>query len=126
MAALQQDGKPIPGVAPAAKQMGRHAALNILSAIRGQATAPFRYRDAGSLATIGRAAAVADFGWIRLSGLPAWLAWIAIHIYFLIGFRNRLLVMLEWLWLYLRHEGGARLITGEPGAILDRGTRGPR
>ena len=113
LAALRQAGKPVPGVAPAAKQMGRHAARNILRAVRGLPYAPFRYRDAGSLATIGRAAAVAEFGRLRLSGFIAWLAWLLVHIYFLIGFRNRLLVMLQWAWLYLRHDSGARLITGE-------------
>ncbi|HYS77337.1 MAG TPA: FAD-dependent oxidoreductase, partial [Candidatus Dormibacteraeota bacterium] len=113
LAALRQGGKPVPGVAPAAKQMGRHAARNILRAVHGHPYAPFRYRDAGSLATIGRAAAVAEFGGLRLSGFIAWLAWLLVHIYFLIGFRNRLLVMLQWAWLYLRHDSGARLITGE-------------
>ena len=115
LASLQQDGRPVPGVAPAAKQMGRHAARNILRALSGRPAGPFRYHDAGSLATIGRAAAVAQFGRVRLSGLPAWLAWLVIHIYFLIGFRNRLLVVLQWAWLYLRYESGARLITGEAG-----------
>ena len=122
LAALQQDGRPVPGVAPAAKQMGRHAARNILRALRGDPYLPFRYRDAGSLATVGRAAAVADFGRIRLWGLPAWIAWLVIHIYFLIGFRNRLVVMLEWAWLYLRYESGARLITGEVDTLLNRDT----
>jgi len=120
LAALRQDGRPVPGVAPAAKQMGRQTARNILRALRGLPYRPFRYRDAGSLATIGRAAAVADFGRIRLWGLPAWLAWLVIHIYFLIGFRNRLLVILQWAWLYLRCESGARLITGEVASIPRR------
>ena len=120
LAALRQDGRPVPGVAPAAKQMGRQTARNILRALRGLPYRPFRYRDAGSLATIGRAAAVADFGRIRLWGLSAWLAWLVIHIYFLIGFRNRLLVILQWAWLYLRCESGARLITGEVASIPRR------
>ena len=126
LAALRQDGKPVPGVAPAAKQMGRHAARNILRAVRGLPHAPFRYRDAGSLATIGRAAAVAEFGRIKLSGFIAWLAWMLIHIYFLIGFRNRLLVMLQWTWLYLRHDSGARLITGDIGTAGGRAPTGRR
>ncbi|OLD66330.1 MAG: FAD-dependent oxidoreductase [Acidobacteria bacterium 13_1_40CM_2_68_5] len=126
LAALRQNGKPVPGVAPAAKQMGRHAARNILRAVRGLPHAPFRYRDAGSLATIGRAAAVAEFGRLKLSGFIAWLAWLLVHIYFLIGFRNRLLVMLQWAWLYLRHDSGARLITGEVASVLGRAPPGRR
>ena len=126
LAALRQDGKPVPGVAPAAKQMGRHAARNILRAVRGLPHVPFRYRDAGSLATIGRAAAVAEFGRLKLSGFIAWLAWLLVHIYFLIGFRNRLLVMLQWAWLYLRHDSGARLITGEVGPVSGRAPPGRR
>jgi NADH dehydrogenase len=126
LASLQQNGRPIPGVAPAAQQMGRHAARNILRALRGLPYEPFRYRDKGSLATIGRAAAVAQFGRVLLSGLPAWVAWLLIHIYFLIGFRNRVLVMLQWAWLYLRYESGARLITGETGALLNRDTASRR
>jgi NADH dehydrogenase len=112
LAALEQDGKPIPGVAPAAIQQGKHAAQNILRELRGEARRPFRYRDKGSLATIGRAAAVADLGRLRLSGLIAWLAWLVVHIFFLIGFRNRYLVLFEWAWSYITSERGARLITG--------------
>jgi len=108
---LEQDGKPIPGVAPAAMQQGRHAARNALRALRGEPRLPFRYRDKGLLATIGRGAAVAAIGRARLSGLPAWLAWLFVHIYFLIGFRNRLAVLLQWAWSYLTFERGARLIT---------------
>src|SRR6266850_2473345 len=126
LAALQQDGRPVPGVAPAAKQMGQQTARNILRRLRGLPSRPFRYRDAGSLATIGRAAAVADFGRVKLWGLPAWLAWLVIHIYFLIGFRNRLLVILQWAWLYLRYESGARLITGDIDSFFDRGPAGRR
>ncbi|OLE65446.1 MAG: FAD-dependent oxidoreductase [Acidobacteria bacterium 13_1_20CM_2_68_14] len=120
LAALRQDGRPVPGVAPAAKQMGRHAARNILRAVRGLPYLSFHYRDAGSLATIGRAAAVAEFGRVKLWGLPAWLAWLVIHIYFMIGFRNRMLVILQWAWLYLRYESGARLITGDIDSLLNR------
>ncbi len=103
---------PVPGVAPAAIQEGIHAARNIERLIRGDKTLPFHYRDKGSLATIGRAAAVADFGRIHVSGFPAWFAWLAIHIFFLIGFRNRLFVILQWAWAYVTYQRGARLITG--------------
>jgi len=120
LAALVEDGRPVPGVAPAAMQMGRHAARNAVRKLRGQPTLPFRYRDKGSLATIGRAAAVAEIGRVKLSGLIAWLAWLAIHIFFLIGFRNRFLVIAEWAWVYLRNDRGARLITGDVHALLER------
>ena len=93
--------------------MGRHAASNIVRAIEGRPLLPFRYRDAGSLATIGRAAAVAEFGRVHLSGYVAWLAWLLIHIFNLIGFRNRFLVLFEWWWTYVTYERGARLITGD-------------
>lgn len=106
------DGNPVPGVAPAAKQAGRYVARVIRARLRGRPTPPFRYRHLGNLATIGRTAAVADFGRIRLSGGLAWLLWGLVHIYFLIGFRNRLVVALDWLWAYLTFERGARLITG--------------
>ena len=103
----------VPGVAPAAIQEGEHAAENIIRAVEGQPLRAFRYRDKGSLATIGRAAGVADFGPLKLSGFLAWFAWLAVHIFFLIGFRNRLLVMLQWAWAYVTYQRGARLITGE-------------
>ncbi|HKB79892.1 MAG TPA: NAD(P)/FAD-dependent oxidoreductase [Thermoanaerobaculia bacterium] len=106
---------PVPGVAPAAIQQGVHAARNIERSLRGKPLLPFRYRDKGSLATIGRAAAVADFGRVHISGFPAWFAWLAVHIFFLIGFRNRLLVILQWAWAWVTYQRGARLITG-PGA----------
>jgi NADH dehydrogenase FAD-containing subunit len=110
------DGKPVPGVAPAAKQMGAYAARVIVDRLNGRpAPPPFRYRDYGNFATIGRHAAVADFGWLRLSGYLAWLLWGAAHVYFLIGFRSRLAVMLNWLWAYIAFQRGARLITG-PGS----------
>ncbi|WP_422927119.1 NAD(P)/FAD-dependent oxidoreductase [Singulisphaera sp. PoT] len=112
LAAIEQDGKPVPGVAPAAMQQGKHAARNLRRALKGQAYLPFRYWDKGSLATIGRAAAVADLGKVKLSGLLAWLAWLFIHLFFLIGFRNRFVVLFEWAWLYLTYDRGARLITG--------------
>ena len=103
----------VPGVAPAAIQEGLHTARNIQRAIDGKPALPFRYRDKGSLATIGRAAGVADIGPFHLSGFIAWMAWLAIHIFFLIGFRNRLLVILEWAWAYVTYDRGARLITGK-------------
>lgn len=114
LASLVQDGKPIPGVAPAAMQEATHAARNIVRTLRGKPRRPFHYHDKGSLATIGRAAAVADLGWIKLSGLLAWLAWLFIHVLFLIGFRNRFVVLFEWAWSYLTYDRGARLITGPP------------
>ena len=103
----------VPGVAPAAIQEGTHTAKNILRMIDGQPTLPFRYHDKGSLATIGRAAGVADFGRIKLSGFMAWAAWLSVHIFFLIGFRNRVLVILQWAWAYVTFQRGARLITGK-------------
>lgn len=111
-AVRKADGSPVPGVAPAAIQEGAHAAHNIALALAGQPTRPFRYRDKGSLATIGRAAAVADLHGLHLSGFIAWFAWLAIHIFFLIGFRNRLLVITQWAWAYVTYQRGARLITG--------------
>jgi NADH dehydrogenase len=113
LATLEQDGRPVPGVSPAAMQQGRQAAANVLQRVRGQPTQSFRYVDKGSFAAIGRGAAVGDiFGRLHLSGLPAWLAWLGIHIFFLIGFRNRLLVMFGWAYSYLTWRRGARLITG--------------
>jgi NADH dehydrogenase len=110
LAAMQQDGQPVPGVAPAAMQMGRHAARNVLRTIAGRERVPFRYVDKGSLATIGRKSGVALFGRFRMWGYPAWAAWLAVHIFFLIGFRNRLVVMTDWAWSYLTHQRFARLI----------------
>ena len=113
LAALEQDGKPVPGVCPVAIQEGRHAAANILRGLRGEPLRPFRYFDKGSFATIGRGAAVGDIrGKLKLWGFPAWVAWLTIHIFFLIGFRNRLLVLLQWIYSYLTFRRGARLITG--------------
>jgi NADH dehydrogenase len=111
-AVRQRDGSFVPGVAPAAIQAGQHTALNLERAVAGQPLRPFRYRDKGSLATIGRAAAVADFGKLRFGGFAAWMAWLVVHIFFLIGFRNRFLVMTQWAWAYLTYQRGARLITG--------------
>ncbi|HQT86730.1 MULTISPECIES: NAD(P)/FAD-dependent oxidoreductase [Acidiphilium] len=115
------DGKPMPGLAPAAKQSGKYVAGVIRARIEGRAApAPFRYRHAGSLATIGRRSAVADFGWIKLSGAPAWWLWGGIHILFLAGGRNRLSVMVEWFWAYLTNGRGTRLITGFLRAIREK------
>jgi len=102
----------VPGIAPAAKQMGRHAALNIKKSLDGKPTVPFRYRDYGQLATIGRNAAVAMLGKVKLSGFPAWLVWLVAHIYFLINFRNRVIVMIDWGWAYLTYQRYARIIFG--------------
>lgn len=112
LASLEQGGRGVPGVAPAAMQMGAHAGANVVRAVRGEPLAPFRYRDKGSLATIGRRRAVAVFGRVRLSGLPAWLAWLGVHVFFLIGFRNRLVVLLTWAWAYASYDRSARLILG--------------
>jgi NADH dehydrogenase len=112
-AVLASDGRPVPGIAPAAKQMGAHVGRLIAARVAGRpGPGSFRYKHMGSLATIGRKAAVADFGRVRLSGFPAWMLWAAAHVYFLISWRNRLVVSLNWLWSYLTFERGARLITG--------------
>jgi len=108
-----RNGKPLPGVATVAKQQGRYVARAIAVRLAGNTAHPFRYRDVGNLATIGRREAVVDFGWLRLTGRFAWLVWSGAHIYFLIGFRNRLVVASEWLWSYLTYQRGARLITDE-------------
>lgn len=121
LASLDQDGKPLPGVAPAAIQGAEHAAMNVARTIKGQPRLPFRYKDKGSLATIGRAAGVADFGRLKLSGVIAWLAWLFIHIFFLIGFRNRFVVMFSWAWSYFTYDRGARLITAPIGRLAPAG-----
>ena len=110
----QANGKPVPGVAQAAKQMGQHVGTMIRARLHGSdERRPFRYRDDGSLATIGRMAAVAQFGKLKLSGFPAWAVWLLAHIYFLIGFRNRLVVMLDWAWAYCTHQRHARIVSGD-------------
>ena len=108
-----KNGQPLPGLAPVAMQQGRAVAANIGREVRGQARRPFHYHDKGTLATIGRAAAVADFGKFHVSGFIAWVLWLFVHILFLVGFRNRVLVLLEWSWSYLTYERSARLITGD-------------
>lgn len=107
-----QDGKLVPGIAPAAKQMGAYAARAVEAMIGGKSVKPFRYSHQGNLATIGRRSAVIDFGRIRMTGPVAWLVWGAAHIFFLIGFRNRIMVMLHWMWAYVTFRQGVRLITG--------------
>ena len=107
------DGKPVPGVSPAAKQMGRCAADNILRKLASKETKTFVYSDYGSLATIGRHSAIAAVGKLKFSGYPAWLFWLFIHIYFLIGFRNRLVVLTDWAWAYWTYERYARIIIGQ-------------
>jgi NADH dehydrogenase len=103
----------VPGAAPGAMQMGRHAARMIAADLDGRPRQPFRFHNKGLLATIGRARAVGDAGWMHFSGFPAWLAWAFIHILYLIGFRNRLLVMMQWAWAYFTRQRGVRLITEE-------------
>jgi NADH:quinone reductase (non-electrogenic) len=106
-----QTGQPLPGVSPVAMQQGRHAARNILAMIERRKPQCFRYWDKGSMATIGRNKAVADLNIVHLSGLPAWLVWLFVHIIFLVGFRNRLAVLFQWAWAYFTFNKGARLIT---------------
>jgi NADH dehydrogenase len=114
LAALRdEEGKWLPGVAPVAMQEGKATARNIANELQGESRKNFHYWNKGNLATIGRAAAVADFGKIHISGFLAWLSWLFIHIFFLIGFRNRLIVLIQWAWSYLTYERGARLITGD-------------
>jgi NADH dehydrogenase len=107
-----RDGKPLPGVAQVAIQMGKHSARNIRRSIAGEANLPFKYVDLGNMATIGRGFAIADFGWLRLKGWIAWLAWLFVHIMNLIGFRNRLVVLVQWAWAYFSYQRAIRLITG--------------
>lgn len=127
LASLHQDGQPLPALAPVAVQEGRHAARNILRALQGLPGLPFTYHSRGMLATIGRAAAVGEVARLGFTGFAAWLFWLLVHIAWLIGFRNRFLVLTEWAWTYLRYERGARLITGpKQGGLPDRpsGTKG--
>ncbi|HEY6895261.1 MAG TPA: NAD(P)/FAD-dependent oxidoreductase [Rhodanobacteraceae bacterium] len=112
LATLTQNGKPVPGIAPAAKQMGKYVAEAIRDRLAGQPTKPFRYRDYGNLATIGRMAAVVDLRGIHLSGLIAWWFWLIAHVFFLIGFRNRIMVLIDWAWSYWTYKRHARIIFG--------------
>ena len=126
LAWLEQDGRGVSGVAPAAMQMGTYIGKTIRAELSGSARRPFRYLDKGLLATIGRGAAVADIRGLRFSGFVAWILWVGIHIFYLIGFRNRLLVLMEWGWAYLTYQRGMRLITGESRLDLEiaRGASG--
>jgi NADH dehydrogenase len=119
LASITYDGgKPVPGLAPAAMQEGKWAGQQIKADLEGKPRKPFQYLNKGTLATIGRAAAVADLpGGIHISGFFAWLAWLFVHIFFLIGFRNRLAVMFDWAWSYFTYNRSARLITGEANLI---------
>ena len=113
LATLPWHQPPVPGIAPAAKQMGSYAAHKILQQLKGQSVAPFSYKDYGMLATIGRNSAVAVLGKVKLSGYPAWLLWLIAHIWYLIGFRNRIIVMIDWAWAYWTFERSSRIVTGE-------------
>jgi NADH dehydrogenase len=125
MTTLEQDDKPLPGVSPVAMQMGRCVARNIQNDLEGEPYQDFRYFDKGSMATIGRKAAIAEIGKLHLSGFIAWMAWLVVHIFFLIGFRNRFAVLFNWAWSYYTYQRGARLITGRrlglpsPGATVE-------
>jgi NADH dehydrogenase len=113
------DGKPLPGVAPVAKQQGQYVARLLKARLTGKDIGPFRYRDFGSLATIGRKRAVVQLGRLHISGFIAWLIWSVAHIYFLIGFRNRIVVAMNWLWNYVTFQRGTRLITGLSGSRVE-------
>jgi NADH dehydrogenase len=115
-----QGGRPLPGVSPVALQQGRYVARAILARLQSRTLPPFRYFDKGMLAVIGRASAVADIAGLHLHGLLAWLVWCFVHIFYLIGFRNRFVVMFEWAWAYVSYQRGARLITGNIDAYLER------
>lgn len=117
--ATDEDGKPLPGVAPVAKQQGQYLAKLLVARQKGQTIKPFHYSDAGSLSTIGRSRAVAQIGRLKFSGFFAWLLWSVLHVYFLIGFRNRLVVATNWLWNYVTFQRGTRLITGVTGSRME-------
>jgi len=115
----------IPGVAPVAMQQGRYAAKVVRARLTGKSTPPFRYRDKGNLATIGRAAAVADIKGLRLSGFIAWITWLVVHLWYLIGFQNRLIVLTRWSFSFLTHGRGARLITASAAEAGSEPVRDP-
>jgi NADH dehydrogenase len=119
LAEVKSNGHVVPGIAPAAMQMGRCAARNILRSIAGEPAVEFHYHDRGTMATIGRMAAVAQIGKWKVAGPFAWLLWLLVHILFLIGFRNRLLVLIQWAWSYVTYDRGARLITGRTWPVVD-------
>ena len=116
----REDGSPVPGVAQGAIQMGKHSARQIVRDLKGEPRRSFRFVDKGDLATIGRAAAVARLGKLKLSGFVAWVIWVVVHIMYLIGFRNRVLVMMQWGWAYLTYHRGIRLITGDQQVEVER------
>ena len=116
--ALDQDGKPLPGIAPVAKQQGKYVARLLSARAEAKTTSPFRYRDYGAMATIGRKRAIAQIGRFKAAGFTAWMLWGIVHIYFLIGFRNRLSVAASWMWNYLTFQRGTRLITGISGSRI--------
>ena len=122
---VEQGGRLVPGVAQGAMQTGRRAAENILRAVRGEPTVPFRYRNKGDMATIGRNRAIADFGRVQVTGRLAWWLWLFVHILYLAGFRNRLSVLVEWGYAYFTYQRGARLITQRE-AVRPPGTEAPR
>jgi NADH dehydrogenase len=128
MTYLEQDGKPLPGVAQVAIQQGQHVARQILRQLENQPLVPFRYHDPGNMATIGRSSAVADLGWLKLSGFLAWVVWLVIHIINLIGFRNRISVLVQWIWNYFTYARSVRLIVGEgaPAPVLTEAALPPR
>jgi NADH:ubiquinone reductase (H+-translocating) len=113
MALVSSEGKPVPGVAPAANQMGDLAARNLLATLRGEPRRPFRYTNKGDLATIGRHRAIAAFGKLQLEGYIAWFLWLFVHIMYLVGFRNRVSVLMQWMYAYFTWQRGVRLISGE-------------
>ena len=115
----QENGEPVPGVSPAAMQMGTHAANNILAELRGKPREKFTYWDKGTMATIGRSKAIAKAAGMQFKGFVAWLMWLFLHVFFLIGFRNRMSVMASWFWAYLTRERSARLITGDADEMKD-------
>jgi len=119
---LEQDGTQVPGVAPAAIQMGSYVAKHLKARLNGKTSKPFRYRDKGSMATIGRAAAVAHLGKWQLTGFFAWLAWLFVHLMFLVGFRSRLAVLLSWAWAYLAYKPAAQVIP----ELADSSAPGPK
>jgi NADH:quinone reductase (non-electrogenic) len=114
-----QTGKPLPGIAQPAIQEGRYVGKAIQRHLRGEKVEPFHYWDKGNLATLGRAAAVADLHWLRLSGWPAWMIWLFVHLLYIVEFQNRLLILLQWAWLYINYDRSARLITGKNPLPLD-------
>src|SRR5687768_6217432 len=120
MASLKQEnGEPVPGVSPAAMQMGTATAKNILAGLKGKERKNFRYVDTGTMATIGRSKAIADVQGLHFKGFIAWMMWLFLHVFFLIGFRHRIIVLLEWFWAYLTRERSARLITGDAEELRD-------